>query len=90
MSGLPEKIEHEREAIVQLAREHRVCEIAYCDKLASFFVFAIEVESGYETLNYVRLTRLLGDLLGEPVVVVEQRNLSDEPGERLRDKAQRL
>ena len=90
MSGLPEKLEAQRQPVVELAREHGASQIHYCDKLATFLVFAVEVEAGQESLHHVRLTGALAELLGEPAVVVEKASLTGKYGDRLREKAQRL
>ncbi|MCY3780266.1 MAG: hypothetical protein OXG78_08160 [Chloroflexi bacterium] len=85
MSGLAEQVQQQRDAIVALASEHHVREIAFCGSLSGFAFFLLEVEPSYKVRNRVRLAGELSELPDTPVVLYDGVEHLDGWSELLRE-----
>jgi len=90
VSGLPDQVENQREAIQELAGEHLVREIACSGAITGFIFFVVKSEPHYKLRHHVRLTGALSALLDKPALIYERDQLEGERGERLSERAQAL
>ncbi|MCY4019700.1 MAG: nucleotidyltransferase family protein [Chloroflexi bacterium] len=90
-------LQQQREQIVALARQYRVCQIAVFGSLLrgrlsenSDIDFLVDFESDYSLRDHIRLTQGLQQLLGRRIEVVDRLALRPELRDTIVKEAQRL
>ena len=88
VSGLPGRVDDQREAIQELASSHHVRKIAYFGLLSHVHLFMVDSEPSYKPSHHARLTEALTELLEKPVVIYARDVLEWEWGNLMRETAQ--